>query len=287
AAAAALGPAADGREVVVFETDDVLALLRAARVAREMNLRARYVGGEDAYRLVSEVTAAQPPPVLRVALPPPARLARGEEWLDVPLTKLRAYDRAPSNPKWLRDAGLEFSLTTDGLDDAKDFPARVREARERGLAQDDALAAVTTVPARQLGLSDRLGTLAPGKIADLVVETGEPFDEKSRVTEIWIDGARIEPRPEKPEKKQGTAAAPAPAAAAPKADVRPAPAREASPVATPSAVVVRGATVWTQGPAGVMESADVLVVDGKIAAVGKGLAAPSGAVEVDGRGKHV
>ena len=283
AATAALVPAAEGRETVVFETADVLALLRAARVASEMKLKARYVGGADAYRLLSEVAAAKPELVLPVAFPQPDRLDREEEWLDVPLARLRVYDRAPSNPRWLRDAGVEFSLTTFGLDDPKDFPARVRESRERGLSQDDALAAVTTIPARQLGLSDRLGTIAPGKIADLVVETGEPFDEKSRVTEVWVDGVRIEPRPEKPEKKEAAAEK----AAAPKTDVRPAPAREGGPVAAPAAVVVRGATIWTQGPSGILENADILVVGGKIAAVGKGLAAPSGAVEVDGRGRHV
>src|SRR5262249_55774751 len=136
----------------------------------------------------------------------------------------------------------------------------------------------------QLGLADRLGTIAPGKIANLVVETSEPFAEKSRVTEIWIDGTRTELREEskgksKPEEASSTSA-PAP-------DVRPAPAREAGPVAAPAAVVVRGATVWTQGPAGILENTDVLVVKGKIAAVGKNLAAPAGALEVDGRGKHV
>ncbi|MGE5412901.1 MAG: amidohydrolase family protein [Syntrophomonadaceae bacterium] len=286
ASTAALVPAAGGRETVVFDTVDVLGLLRATRVAREMNLKARYVAAGDEYRLLSEVVAAKPDLVLRVAFPRPDRLDREEEWLDVPLSRLRAFDRAPSDPKWLRDAGLEFSLTTDGLDAASDFPARLREARERGLSQDDALAAVTTIPARQLGLADRLGTLAPGKIADLVVETGEPFDEKSRVVEIWVDGARIEPRAEKPEKKDETAPAAEKAPAA-KMDVRPAPAREAGPVAAPRAVVVRGATVWTQGPAGILENADVLVVDGRISAVGKGLAAPAGALEVDGRGKHV
>ncbi len=289
AAMAALVPAAEGRETVVFETGDVLALLRAARVAREMNVRARYVGGGDAYRLLAEVAAAKPDLVLPVAFPQPDRLDREEEWLDVPVARLRAIDRAPSNPKWLRDAGLEFSLTTNGLDDPKDFPARVREARARGFSQDDALAAVTTVPARQLGLADRLGTIAPGKIADLVVETGEPFDEKSRVTEIWVDGVRIEPRPEKAEKAEkadGSAAAAA-KPAAPKMDVRPAPAREAGPVAAPPAVVVRGATIWTQGPSGIVENADLLVVGGRVAAVGQGIAAPAGALEVDGRGKHV
>jgi imidazolonepropionase-like amidohydrolase len=284
ASVAALVPAAQGQDVVVFDAGDVLALLRAERVAREMKLKARYVGAGDEYRLLSEVAAGKPDLVLRVDFPQPDKVDREEEWLDVSLTKLRAYDRAASNPRWLRDAGLEFSLTTAGLDDSKDFPKRVREAMARGLSPDDALAAVTTIPARQLGLADRLGTIAPGKIANLVVETGEPFAEKSRVTEIWIDGARTELRDESKPKSKSEEPSPA---QAPAPDVRPAPAREAGPVASPAAVVVRGATVWTQGPAGILENADVVVVHGKITAVGKNLAAPAGAVEIDGRGKHV
>ncbi|HWZ84835.1 MAG TPA: amidohydrolase family protein, partial [Thermoanaerobaculia bacterium] len=285
ASIAALVPAAEGKQTVVFDTTDVLALLRSARIAKEMKLKARYVASGDEYRLLREVTAARPDLILRVAFPQPDKLDRDEEWLDVPLSRLRAYDRAPSNPKWLKDAGLEFSFTTAGLDEPKDFNRRVREAMGRGLPAEDALAAVTTIPARQLGLADRLGTLAPGRIANLVVETGEPFAEKSRVTEVWIDGVRFEPKPEKKD-TPATDAAAAPAEA-PKPDVRPAPAREAGPAAAPPAVVVRGATVWTQGPAGILEQTDVLVVGGKIAAVGKGLAVPAGALEVDGRGKHV
>ena len=57
--------------------------------------------------------------------------------------------------------------------------------------------------------------------------------------------------------------------------------------AQPEAVVVRGATVWTQGPEGRLEGADVLVRAGRVAEVGVGLEAPGGAVEIDARGKHV
>jgi imidazolonepropionase-like amidohydrolase len=279
AATAALVPAAEGREAVVFETTDVLSLLRAVRVARELKLRARFVAAGDEYRLLSEVAAAKPDLVLRVAFPQPDKLDRDEEWLDVSTARLRAFDRAPGNPRWLRDAGVAFSLTTDGLDKVDDFDRRVREAMARGLSADDALAAVTTIPARQLGLSDRLGTLEAGRIANLVVRSGPIFDEKGAVTEIWIDGERIDLKAPKPAAESKTAAA--------AADVRPAPSREAGPLASPSAVVVRGATVWTQGPSGILEGADVLIVGGKIAAVGKGLAAPASAVEIDGRGKHV
>src|SRR5262249_23837481 len=67
----------------------------------------------------------------------------------------------------------------------------------------------------------------------------------------------------------------------------PAPAREHGPISAPSAVVVRGATVWTQSASGILANVDLLAVSGKIRAVGRGLRAPAGAVEIDGHGKHL
>ncbi len=55
----------------------------------------------------------------------------------------------------------------------------------------------------------------------------------------------------------------------------------------PASVLVRGATVWTSGPEGRLETADLLVESGKIAAIGSGLEAPAGAVVIDAEGKHV
>jgi imidazolonepropionase-like amidohydrolase len=307
AAARALVPAAEGREPVTFEATDVLSLLRAGKIAREFKLKALYVGAGDEYRLREEVVAMRPDLILRVDFPKPYRLEDETEWIDVPLERLRRIDRSPSNPKWMKESGLTFSFTTAGLENAGDFPRRVREALARGLSREDALAALTTIPARQLGLSDRLGTIEAGKIADLAVETGEPFAEGSRVTEIWIDGRRIElPEQKRPEggrlgvpsdlvprlsglppEKDAPHPGPLPGGEGAKPDVRPLPQREAGPLAQPRAVVVRGATVWTQGPAGILEGADLVAVDGKITAVGKGLSAPPGALEIDGRGKHL
>ncbi|MGE5277346.1 MAG: amidohydrolase family protein, partial [Acidobacteriota bacterium] len=295
AAAAALLPAAEGRQPAIFEATDVLSLLRAGKIAREMKLAALYVGAGDEYRLRDEVVAEKPDLILRVDFPKPDRLDSEEEWLDVPLGRLRRIDRSPSNPRWLREAGLSFSITTHGLEEPEDLGKRLREAMARGLSKEDALAALTTVPARQLGLSGRLGTIEAGKIADLAVETGDPFAEASRVAEIWIDGKRYE-LPER--KKTGSwkdAPHPGPLpggegaekAETHGADLRSFPGRENGPLAQPKAVIVRGATVWTEGQAGILEDADVLAVGGKIVGVGRGLAAPAGALEIDGRGKHV
>jgi len=55
----------------------------------------------------------------------------------------------------------------------------------------------------------------------------------------------------------------------------------------PDAVIVRNATVWTQGPQGRMENADLLILAGRVAEVGTDLDAPRGVVEIDGTGKHV
>ncbi|MEW5918699.1 MAG: amidohydrolase family protein, partial [Gemmatimonadota bacterium] len=60
-----------------------------------------------------------------------------------------------------------------------------------------------------------------------------------------------------------------------------------APPAQPAAVLVRNATVWTQGPQGKLENADLLVQAGKVARVGARLTAPAGAVVIDATGKHV
>jgi imidazolonepropionase-like amidohydrolase len=288
AANAALLPAAEGKETVVFEASDVLSLLRAGRIAKEFKLKARYVGAGDEYRLRDEVVALSPDLVLRVDFAKPDKLENDDEWMDVPLDRLRQFDRAPSNPKWLKDAGLTFSFTPFGLDDPEDFGKQVRQAMARGLSKDDALAAATTIPASQLGLGGSLGTLEAGKVADIVVASGEPFGARTKVVEIWIDGKRYEvPEKKSPGGKGGGGGESEKPPAPLEADIRAWPGREDAPVATPKAVVVRGATVWTEGPAGIIENADLVVSDGRIVAVGKGLSAPAGAVEVDGRGKHV
>lgn len=71
-------------------------------------------------------------------------------------------------------------------------------------------------------------------------------------------------------------------------DVRPAMeyGREQQPE-QPRHILVRNATVWTMGPEGILEHADLLVSNGKVAEVGESLRAPRGAVVIDAEGKHV
>src|SRR4029434_10865192 len=85
-----------------------------------------------------------------------------------------------------------IALTTHGLAKKNRFRGNARVAIARGLSEADALAALTTTPARLCGVADQLGTIEPGKLAHLtVVEKGRYFEEDAKVREVWIDGRQF------------------------------------------------------------------------------------------------
>ena len=91
----------------------------------------------------------------------------------------------------LREAGLAFGFMTKDVK-AGDVRENLRTMIEQGLSEEDALAALTTTAAAQLGLSDRLGTVEEGKIANLVVTDGNYFAEDTAVRYVFVDGHRFE-----------------------------------------------------------------------------------------------
>lgn len=190
----ALAPAAAGDEPVVLESEDLLGVLRSARLADELGLDPWLVGSGEEYRrlaLVAELAGRLDAPIiLPVAFPEAPEV--GENPVDVDLETLRHWKAAPGNPAALRDAGVTVAVTSHRLDQPKELHGRMARALEAGLSPDDALASVTTVPARLLGMADRLGTVEPGKIANLVVLEGELFREETKIQEVWIDGRRYE-----------------------------------------------------------------------------------------------
>src|SRR5205823_875429 len=102
------------------------------------------------------------------------------------------WDFAPENPGRLAKAGVTIALTSDGLKDKSQFLKMVRLAVSRGLDRETALTALTTTPAALYGVSDRLGSLDVGKIANLVVTDGDLFADKTKVIETWVAGRRYE-----------------------------------------------------------------------------------------------
>ena len=64
-------------------------------------------------------------------------------------------------------------------------------AVKEGLDRETALRAITINPARMLGLDDRIGSLTPGKDADLVIWSGDPLDVMQRALRVWVEGEEV------------------------------------------------------------------------------------------------
>ena len=89
------------------------------------------------------------------------------------------------------DAGLDFGFTTKDVK-ATDIHKNLRMMVEKGLPEEAALAALTTTPAQTLGLSQRMGTVDTGKLANLVVATGPLFDKGTKIKYVFVDGQKFE-----------------------------------------------------------------------------------------------
>jgi imidazolonepropionase-like amidohydrolase len=281
----ALQPAADGKQRVLIEPGSVLMVDRIARVARELALDFAIVSCGEEWRrpdLLAETGAAFIVPLDFPVLP---KLPEDDDWEQVTLDQLRAWDWAAENPALLRRQKREVALTTHGLGDPKKFRPNLRLALERGLAEDDALAALTTVPADLCGVASQLGTIEPGKIANLTIVDGKGyFDPESRVRAVWVDGRHVfvQPGKEAPPETPAADAAAAAKEAADKAEkekkekelkdlqqrrVARSPLEGRGPAPGPASVILRHATIWTSAAAGVMPDGEIVVTDGRITAV--------------------
>jgi imidazolonepropionase-like amidohydrolase len=279
----ALAPAAAGKQRVLFEPGSALMVDRTARVARELKLDFAIISCGQEWRrpdLAKETGATFIVPVNFPTLP---KLPSEEDWEQVTLDNLRAWDWAAENPALIRQQKLDIALTTYSLADKKVFRKNVKAAVERGLSEIDALAALTTIPAKLCGLDKQLGTIEPGKIANLTIVDGKGyFDLESRVREVWVDGrnyhvqsAKEEAKKDEPADKEKEAKA---KAEKEKKDaelkelqnkrVARSPMEGRGPIESPSQSGTINVTIWTCGNQGMLTNGSILIGGGKILSIG-------------------
>lgn len=192
-----------------------------------------------------------------------------------------------ANAARMNRAGVKFGFSTLGAAAGK-LRQNIRTAIEHGLPEDAALAALTTEPARMLGLEQSLGTVDPGKIANLVVTKGSWFAKDSPVRYVFVDGRKYEYQPKQTKEKKGDTATPSASPTATVGDtlmLNPALALRRD-AAKRGNLLVRNGTVLTVTN-GTLERTDILVKNGIIAAIGQGLAAPAGTDTIDATGQFV
>ena len=181
---------------VLLPATYVRELDRMIRFAGELKTSALLYGGHEAYKAAAMLKQNNATVLVNLKWPEKPRDADPEDEESFRVLEFR--EKAPSTPAALARAGVKFALYASGIETARDIPKAVKKAIDAGLAPEAALRAMTLSPAEIYGVADRLGSIEKGKIANLVVTSGDLFQDRTQVKFVFIDGVKIEPVPETP-----------------------------------------------------------------------------------------
>ncbi len=174
----------------IFETSDKMNVLRADRVGDEFGTQFVLIGGGNEYQNIAEVKATNATLILPLNFPAPYEVKDPFEANFVNLSQMKHWEFAPANPKILAENGVEFAISTHGLKEMGDFWKNLRKAITHGLSKENALKALTFVPAKILKMDNQIGSLKQGFYANFVITSGDIFDEKTSIYENWVLGSR-------------------------------------------------------------------------------------------------
>ena len=177
----ALQPVLAGRLPLVITANRVFDIRNALRLAREFNLKVILHGAAEGWQVADEIARAGVGVILE------------------PETDVPTFDQLGarySNPARLARAGVRLAIVGGGDGDGTVFNTRlIRQeagnAVATGLDWDAALRAVTLSPAEMFGVADRYGSLDAGKIANVVVWSGDPFEFSTGVEHVFIRGREV------------------------------------------------------------------------------------------------
>ena len=179
----AMGRALRGEIPVMFRAAGLNQLRAVLAFVDEMKIeRVILLDGWDAWKIPDEIRARNIAVITSGSLSAPAR--RGEP-----------YDTRYTLPGRLFAARIPFCIADPGgrgdAMNTRNLPQHAATAAAFGLPREEALKAVTLYPAQILGVADRLGSIEPGKIADLIVTDGDPLEITTHVEQVWIAGRSV------------------------------------------------------------------------------------------------
>src|SRR6266404_1391575 len=190
----ALQPALSGEMPVVMLANSEREIIRALDLAQEFKLHAVIAGGEEAWK-VADTLREQKVPVLLSLNFPKRTTAQSPDAEPESVRVLRSRVETPKGPGRLAAAHVPFAFESGAMTNMDDFIGNAVKAIENGLAQDDALRAMTLNAAQILGVDDRLGTIETGKIANLTITRGDLFEKRPRIAYVFVDGRQVELKP--------------------------------------------------------------------------------------------
>jgi len=174
----AMIPVMRGQRPAICPANHFREIRAAIDLAEEFGLKIIISGGADAWKVAGLLKQKD------IAV-----IYTGVESL--PRTPEDPYDAPFTTPAALRKAGVRFAIATGGGSGARNLPYHAAIASAYGLEREDALKALTLWPAELLGIADRVGSLEPGKLANLLISKGDPLDVRSEIRYVFIEGKLV------------------------------------------------------------------------------------------------
>ena len=252
-----------------YRADDMLMLMR---LADELGFKvSMFHHATEAYKISGELAAHG------------ISVSTWADWWGI---KIEMADAIPQNAALLKQRGVLVSIGCDNLEQSRRINIEAaKTVRWGGLSDDEALALVTISPAKQLGLDRWVGSIEPGKDADLVVWSAHPLSSYATVEKTFVDGILLYDR-SVDEKKART---PSDTTATSASDALPTPPTPGSAVAggdvPPTLAVVHGCVFLVNGAP--IEDATILIAGRRIVAVGRELPVPPGVPTIDAVGQSI
>jgi len=111
--------------------------------------------------------------------------------LSIPGRSSAAYDSAYKNAGLMQQAGIKVAIRSNDTENVRNLPFNAGFAAAYGMGVEEALKSVTIVPAEIFGVGDQLGSLEKGKVANLFITDGDPFETKTQVEHLFIGGYKV------------------------------------------------------------------------------------------------
>jgi imidazolonepropionase-like amidohydrolase len=168
----ALLPVLRGQETLAITANRRIDIENALRLKQEFKLKVVLVGAIEGWQVAREIARAGVPVVIQ------------------PLTDIPSFDGLGArldNATLLREGGADVIIAQGDPGGERNLRYAAGNAVRNGMSWDDALKAITQLPAVTFGMGD-YGVLAPGKVANLVVWSGDPFDFSSVAEKVYIRG---------------------------------------------------------------------------------------------------
>lgn len=176
---AALAPVAQGRAMLMIEVnryDDIESAIKW--VQHHKIKKVVFTGVAEGWRVADKLAKANIPVITGPVIAMPTRNSD-------------RYDKAYANPGLMRKAGVKVAIRSNDSENVRNLPWHAGFAAAYGMGREEALKAITIVPAEIFGVADKLGSLEVGKTANLVVTTGDILETKSQILHVFIDGWQV------------------------------------------------------------------------------------------------